>query len=291
MSAQGDDLTLAEAVPLATVLLQRLLADAGVRSLAIKGPAFVQLGVRAPKQSNDVDLLIHPDDRVVVKEALLAAGWNQLSQRFPNEIDDVIYSTTYHHPILPATVDVHHRFPGVMVSPTDAFDRLWSAREPVRIAHCDVISLSDSHALVIEALNQFKSVRAMDEARVAQVLLAQLSPGVDIDSAEHGAKELGAQFTIAPLLSAMGRPPSGREPTSLRRWNSRNSASRRREILSALAIRAPRHLPRAVIDDLLLPDETARIWARNRGIRYRGRWQVLGHRLLAKLPTPRSRRR
>ena len=33
-------LTLAEAVPLGTVLLQRLLDDAGIRSLAIKGPAL-----------------------------------------------------------------------------------------------------------------------------------------------------------------------------------------------------------------------------------------------------------
>ena len=65
---------LAEAVPLGTVLLQRLLDDAGIRSLVIKGPAFVELGVRRPRQSNDIDLLVAPGDRKAATELLTAAG-------------------------------------------------------------------------------------------------------------------------------------------------------------------------------------------------------------------------
>ena len=57
-------LTLAEAVPLGTVLLQRLLDDAGIRSLAIKGPAFVELGVRRPRQSLSLIHISEPTRQV-----------------------------------------------------------------------------------------------------------------------------------------------------------------------------------------------------------------------------------
>lgn len=49
----GDPLTMAEAVPLGTVHLQRMLERVGVRSLVIKGPAFVELGVRAPRPKEE----------------------------------------------------------------------------------------------------------------------------------------------------------------------------------------------------------------------------------------------
>lgn len=106
----SEPLTLAEAVPLGTVHLQRLLAAAGVRSLVIKGPAFAEHGVRRPKQSNDIDLLIHPQDREGMTSALVVAGWTSISHWFPPALDDVVYSTTFRHPLFPVTLDLHHHF-------------------------------------------------------------------------------------------------------------------------------------------------------------------------------------
>ena len=131
-------LTLAEAVPLGTVLLQRLLDDAGVRSLVIKGPAFAQLGVRKPKHSNDIDLLVAPEDRTRATEALAQAGWSIISHWFPPALDDVIYSTTFRHVQFPSTLDLHHHFSGFFAD--DAFDALWCSRSCVAVAHHDVDS-------------------------------------------------------------------------------------------------------------------------------------------------------
>lgn len=109
----SEPLTLAEAVPLGTVYLQRLLERAGVRSLVIKGPAFAELGVRKPRVSNDIDLLIHQDDRTTATEVLAASGWSIISHWFLPALDEVIYSTTFRHALFPSTLDLHHRFSGL----------------------------------------------------------------------------------------------------------------------------------------------------------------------------------
>ena len=160
-------LTLAEAVPLGTVHLQRLLATAGIRSLVIKGPAFVELGVRKPKQSNDIDLLIHPRDRKGMTTTLVAAGWTSISHWFPPALDDVVYSTTFSHPQFPASVDVHHYFTGVFAR-ADGFEVLWERRTEVQIANSRVLTICRAHALLFEALNKFKAVRPETWPRLAR---------------------------------------------------------------------------------------------------------------------------
>ena len=97
----SEPLTLAEAVPLGTVYLQRLLVSAGIRSLVIKGPAFVELGVRKPRQSNDIDLMVAPGDR-----AAATGPWPALGGRS---------SVTRSH--LPSTTSSTRRPSGMRSSP------------------------------------------------------------------------------------------------------------------------------------------------------------------------------
>ena len=122
-----------------------------------RGPAFVELGVRAPKESHDVDLLTHPADRAVAAACLTGAGWFVLGYDLPPEIDDIIYSTTYGHDMLPCRVDVHHVYPGLLAGPGLVLEALWSERTSVPLAGAQVMAPAAEHALIIEALHRLCS--------------------------------------------------------------------------------------------------------------------------------------
>lgn len=283
MSAQGDDLTLAEAVPLATVLLQRLLADAGVRSLAIKGPAFVELGVRAAKQSNDVDLLIHPDDRADMDRTLRRAGWWKLSYYFPPEIDDVVYSTTYAHPRLPSSVDVHHTFPGLLMDRRAAFEALWADRRDATLAHHTVVTTSAPHALVLETLNRLKSTREAAWGEVAGDVVKGLGASLTAEELTQSASLVGAERTVSPVVVAMGGVPVRGHDPAYDGWRRACRPSRSGDILTPILRRAPRSLPRVIWHQVTLGEGAARVWAQAHNVPYRNRWQVLGYRIVTLL--------
>ena len=162
----ADSLELVEAVPLGTVHLQRILERAGVRSLVVKGPAFAELGVRTRRRSNDIDLLIHQDDRTAASEALSDAGWSIISHWFPPALDDIIYSTTFHHPLFPSTLDLHHRFSGLLAG-AEAFDALWEWRTQVVLAQ-QAIGLAGEGTLLATLPEAVARARAAYRPRPSQ---------------------------------------------------------------------------------------------------------------------------
>lgn len=268
-----DELTLAEAVPLATVLLQRLLADAGVRSLAIKGPGFVELGVRTPKHSNDIDLLVHPDDRTAASEALAQAGWSIISHWFPPALDDIIYSTTFRHPQFPSTLDLHHHFSGFFAG--DAFDALWRSRTCVAVAHHDVVTVGREHALIIEGLNAIKMLEEGSRAEAADRVVRAVTD-VDVDAVAAAAESVGARHTAAPLITVLGGgSPSGPPPPGYDQWVRRGARNSGRDLISDILRRAPGQAPRVVWEQLTLDPDVARFWAQTHGVPYRSPQQVL----------------
>lgn len=278
--AEGN-LTLEESVPLATVLLQRLLAGAGVRSLAIKGPAFALLGVRPPKRSHDVDLIIHPDDRPAARRALRAAGWFELGYDLPPEIDDIIYSTTYGHALLPSTVDVHHVFPGLLLPAAAVFEVLWDARASVRLAGQDAACPSEQHALVIDALHRLRGTPEHRWPHAATDHARGVSVDLSVDALVDAAESVGARWTAAPLLAELGAPPpAGRPEPGYERWRRRCGPFRGELIAAEVARRAPWRLPGVLWGQLNVSEEMARFWAESHGLRYRNRSQVLTARLV-----------
>lgn len=265
-------LTLAEAVPLGTVLLQRLLDDRGIRSLVIKGPAFVELGVRRPKHSNDIDLLVAPEDRAAATEALARAGWSIISHWFPPALDDVIYSTTFHHPQFPATLDLHHHFSGLLA--TNSFEELWRRRTSVCVAHSQVVSVCQEHALIIEALNAIKKLRP-HERRVAADRIVSVASPQDVRLVEAATVPLGARHTAAPLITSMGgSPPPGTPPTGYRRWVVHGARAGGVLLICEVLFRAPTRLPRVLWGQLTMSTDTAKLWATANGVTYRSRRQV-----------------
>lgn len=268
-------LTLAEAVPLGTVMLQRLLDDAGIRSLVIKGPAFVELGVRKPKQSNDIDLLVAPEDRTVATEVLVQAGWSIISHWFPPALDDVIYSTTFRHPQFPATLDLHHHFSGLLSE--GAFEALWRSRTSVVVAHHDVVTVGREHALIIEGLNAIKMLEDGSRAEAARrVVDAAVEVEVGPGAVEAAARAVGARHTAAPLITALGgSEPSEPAPESYRQWVDRGARNSSLDLVRDILQRAPGHAPRVVWEQLTLDPYVARFWALTHGVPYSSPQQIL----------------
>ena len=270
-------LTLAEAVPLGTVHLQRLLATAEIRSLAIKGPAFIALGVRAPRHSNDIDLIIAPEDRQRASEVLASAGWGIISHWFPPALDDVIYSTTFSHRQFPATLDLHHHFTGFLAQ--DAFEQLWRARTMVQVGHQDVVCTGREHALVIEGLNSIKMLEH-ERRPVAAQRVVEAAGAVDVGAVEAAATAVGARHTAAPIITALGGPdPDQPAPEGFDSWVERGARNSGRDLICDVLRRSPRSAPRVVWEQLTLDPKVARFWAQSHGVPYRSPQQILWVRI------------
>lgn len=275
----SEPLTLAEAVPLGTVHLQRLLADAGVRSLAIKGPAFVELGVREQRQSHDIDLLIHPDDRVLANEALAAARWSTISHWFPPALDDIIYSTTLRHPQFPVTLDLHHRFSGLLADPAVVFERMWQRRADVALANHRVVTLCREQAFVVEALNAIKLIVAHQRGASVKRVALLVDEG-EVRPVIAAAEEVGARHTARELIRELGGPePSGPPPPGHDRWMSRGALVGGKALFGELVRRAPQHIPRVLWQQLTLDPSIARFWASTHDVTYRSPQQILWLRI------------
>lgn len=284
----SEPLTLAEAVPLGTVHLQRLLAAAGIRSLAIKGPAFVELGVRRPKQSNDIDLLIHADDRQQAHERLLSSGWTNVSAWMPKTLDDVIHSTTWRHTTFPVTADLHHGFAGLLAG-SSGFEVLWRTRSRVSLAHVDVAAPGAEQALVIEGLNRLKSHPERSWDAIASSVV-EAAEAFDQSAVCDAAAALGAEHTAAPLIVALGgRPPTVMPRRGYDQWSVDAGRSSRKVIWQRLMTRSPWHAPRVLFETLLPGEGPARHWSDLHGKPYQGRLATLRERIRAQAAPRRSR--
>ncbi len=274
----GESLTLTEAVPLGTAHLQQMLGRSGVRSLVVKGPAFAELGVRRPRTSHDIDLLIHQDDRTAASEALADAGWSIISHWFPPALDDVIYSTTFRHTLFPVTLDLHHRFSGLLAG-SAAFDALWERRTEVVLAHHRVTTVGRDHALIIESLNATKQLQEGMRAEAAE-RVAGIVDDVVVADVVAAAEAVGARHTASPLIEALGGgAPTTEPPPAYAQWVKRGARNSGRDLVMDLLRRAPTHIPRVVWQQLTLDPDIARFWAHTHRVPYRHRWQILWLRI------------
>ena len=285
-----ETLTRPEAVLLGTPHVQSTLLGAGIRALAFKGPSFVELGVRAPRQSVDVDILIHPDERERATEVLARAGWRSVSGPILAKLEAVQYSNTLRHRTFPVTVDLHHILPGVLDWP-DAFDVLWRDRATVHIAHHRVLTFSPPHALVFEALNAMKCKPPESWAGLGQAVLSN-AERQDPTAVVRAAESIGAEHTALPLIRALGMPtPTSPLQEGYQRWAECHADKRRFKVLRYAMRHAPEHVPRLVWHLIALDEDSARFWTDRQDLRYRGRLDVLRlrvHRALSGLVSTRS---
>lgn len=149
-------LSVPEAVLLGHAMVQRVAVTLGVRAFFIKGPASVSQGLRLPRTSGDVDVLVRPEQLEAMLEGLRKRGWRERpvdpdSKMFPK------HSVTVGHPDWPCCIDVHFRFPGMEAAPEDTFDLMWSHTEDLELAGQTVRVPSKALGILVLALHALRS--------------------------------------------------------------------------------------------------------------------------------------
>lgn len=95
----------------------------------IKGPAAVAQGLREPRSSGDIDVIIDPARFESVVTALTARGW--LARFTPaDELRAMSgHSVTLVHADWPCDLDLHHFFVGTFAAPAESFEALIEGSE------------------------------------------------------------------------------------------------------------------------------------------------------------------
>ncbi|GAA2168157.1 putative nucleotidyltransferase-like protein [Humibacillus xanthopallidus] len=119
-------------VHLAHATVQAIAEEVGADILHIKGPAVDPALRPEGRASADADVLVHPAHLKRLLAGLERHGWQQVTTLRSGGL--VEHSTNWYHGEL-GQVDVHLRFPGIQVTPEQAFDLLWKDRGVQEVAH------------------------------------------------------------------------------------------------------------------------------------------------------------
>ncbi|SMH34700.1 Uncharacterised nucleotidyltransferase [Rathayibacter oskolensis] len=193
-------LLLAEAVPLASALAAEIARTEGIRLLCIKGPSAAILGLREPRVSSDVDVLVDPAQWDAFVDQLVRRGWkarveSDAPRFFPR------HSQTYSHPAWPCDIDVHHQYPGFFAAPGEAFAVLWPRRTSVALAGVDVEvpdRIASGLILAVHALRDPEAPRSISELALLETRLVNDSG--DMQDVLQLAERLRARSTLRPFL-------------------------------------------------------------------------------------------
>lgn len=158
MPGPNLSLTLSAADALLTAWSQALADDIGIRQLVIKGRTLAHHGLRAPRISSDVDVLVDPARFDDYCAAVMGAGWAELPETFVTKFF-TLHSRTFTRSGWPNTLDIHRYFPGFLDEPGTVFEELWKRRETLPIAQRDCSIVDKSSSFLILALHSLRSSR------------------------------------------------------------------------------------------------------------------------------------
>jgi hypothetical protein len=219
-------LELSEAVSLAYTLVGRVAADEQVRVLFIKGPTAQLQGLRSPRASVDVDVLVDPARQERLAARLVGLGWvDEHPYTSPTVLP--MHSSTHRHPSWPCELDLHDRFPGFFAEPQAAFDRLWERRSSVEVAAQPIPCPDVAGQTLVLALHALRDPHDPGKAAELSALVERVLETADTASLADLAglaHDLGAADTAAPFLDLLGAPAVGRgttRPDDLRAWQLR----------------------------------------------------------------------
>jgi len=193
-------LTLTEAVPLGYALVSRIAAQAGIRCLAIKGPVLEAQGLREGHTSIDVDVWVDPARRDDLVAALAAVGWKN---RIPNTTAQIVplHSETLAHPLWPAEIDVHDRFPGFLAEPQDVFEVLWERRTTAKLGEVPVAATDVLGSALVALLHVLRDpARRAAEAQGLRERLFRLLAESQVDELCRLALRTVCAETVLPAL-------------------------------------------------------------------------------------------
>ncbi|MDU0314713.1 nucleotidyltransferase family protein [Phycicoccus sp. M110.8] len=218
-----------EAVLLAHALVARLAEQVGARALFIKGPTAVAQGVRPPRGSSDVDVLVEPSAFPAMCAATESAGWQLRTPigtlRYAGEFA-FDHSAHYIHTEWPIDVDIHYSFPGFLAEPESVFGALWARRTTVEVAGRAVPTpdlLGQSLVVGLHALRDPEKPQSQEDLAHLAAALGDLG-AADRDALRDLARDAGASRSGAEVLRLAGVEPyplSPREAQRVTDWELR----------------------------------------------------------------------
>jgi len=109
------------------------LESAGIAAILLKGSALSDLYPDQPRTYTDADIYVEPGAGERALEVLEADGWSDI-RAGALEIERAVHASTWTHPRLPSSVDLHHTLVGVGVTDQAAWAVLWPRTEPFVVA-------------------------------------------------------------------------------------------------------------------------------------------------------------
>lgn len=210
----------AEAIPLAYALTARIAADHGIRLIGIKGVALAHHGLRDPRTSADIDMLLHPDDKDRFVAAMEAAGWRVAADPSTPKILG-FHSVDMLNDHWPMGLDLHTYFPGFLAPAGEVFDELWRRRTSIPQAGHEVFFTDLSSSAAIAALHHLRAIwRPEDEAAFARLVdksTTRLSPDERADLVEL-SRTTGCVRPLGPYFSALDIEASPVHPAEQSEW-------------------------------------------------------------------------
>ncbi|GAA1351558.1 hypothetical protein GCM10009595_12980 [Falsarthrobacter nasiphocae] len=210
-----------------------------------------RMGLRGTRPSSDVDLLVHPDDLDSLSGYLRTRGW---IPRPEDDEDNVFphHSTTYFHPQWPIDIDLHWKFPGFSLEPSEVFVRLSKHEEISEMAGLPVRHLDRTGTALIQLLHALRSpwtdVAREDLAVLASVLHEHEMKAICSLSSECGSlaplrpfvqehfPTIAADFTFPPIEEEWIVRTTNRSSASIRLVNLYQAPWRNKPILAFKAL-------------------------------------------------------
>lgn len=204
----------------------------GIRALIIKGRPLADDGLRAPRVSADVDLLIQPAQFDRYCAAVLEAGWEEFPSTFASA-HFTLHSRSFRKSGWPNSFDVHSEYPGFLRGPDVAFDALWETRRTCAFAHRDCQVPSRVANAIILALH---SLRGAHEHSRHQSELAELATAHWTDAERTGLTDLAVatgsagplQVTLAGWGVSVEPDPVLERSPAAREWHRKTAEAQGR---------------------------------------------------------------
>jgi hypothetical protein len=215
----------AEGIDLGYAVVDRVARDLGVRVLAIKGPVAALHGLRPPRTSVDVDMLVEPARFDEVLTRLQDLRWlpAQISEG-PSVLPP--HSVTLRHPQWPIEIDLHHSFPGFLAPVSEVFELLWDDRVEAVLAQRRIPAAGLAGSFLVGTLHALRHMHIPRHTAEFELLMEFMTaaPGETRAEVIALAEATGALQTARPLIERFGAPREEVDPDraeAFRSWTLR----------------------------------------------------------------------
>ena len=255
-----------EAMPLLYALTADVATRVGARVLAIKGVVLAEHGLRAPRVSADVDVLMHPDDVQLFVAGMEAAGWRQAPETTTPKMLD-FHSINLLNDHWPMGIDAHTYFPGFLAPSIEVFEELWRRRCTVEQAGREIPATDLAGSASIAALHYLRSLWRPTNDSAFTTLVERATPlfqGAAADDLLDCAQRTGSVLTLTPFFDRLGieapAPTHPAEDARIEHWRTATTSDPRMAWIHRFRALSPREWPGFLWTAIMLGDDELRAY-------------------------------